>query len=71
MPCVIKISYLGRSQTQRGIAQVQIQRGGEKYMPCVIKISYTLNGLKLNFLDRITGLAGLDLYPVYPVILSK
>jgi hypothetical protein len=33
--------------------------------------NYTLNGLKLNFLDRITGLAGLDLYPVYPVILSK
>jgi len=34
-------------------------------------LSYTLNGLKPNFLDRITGLAGLDLYPVYPIILSK
>jgi hypothetical protein len=33
--------------------------------------SYTLNGLKLNFLDRITGLAGLDLNSVYPVILSE
>jgi hypothetical protein len=48
-----------------------IKKSWRNILLSLMVIIYTLNGLKLNFFDRITGLAGLDLYPVYPVILSK